>query len=91
MLQEPLQAQSYTPGVSRPQTEILCRAKDSIPMNNICLCVALIRGTLGVSPESLGIQKEFLSPPYALFRWWEPSSILKFLRGISYRLLELGK
>lgn len=60
-------------------------------MNNICLCVMLMRGTLGVSPKSLEIRKEFLFPPYALFRGWDPSSILKFLREIGHRLLELGK
>ena len=47
---------------------------DSIlPINNNCVCVALIRGSLGANPGSLGIQQEFLSPPYVLFMWWAPS------------------
>lgn len=60
-----------------------------IPINHIYRSVALIRGTVGVNLEPLGIKKEFLSVPYVWFssggRGFLPN-FLQFPGGIRHGL-----
>lgn len=64
---------------------------DSHKRTHVAVHAASIRGS-GLEPQSLGIQQEFLSPPYVLFRSWDPSkhSVIP-LRDLPPTVLESGE